>query len=241
MLGLNKLPEGYKKREINEHKQLKNILQAPDKWDWRDQGAVTPVKNQGACGSCWAFSVIAGIEGSFFQEVGTLTEFSEQNIMDCVRNGINNGCNGGHYVPAWDYMKKMKQGFALMKDYPYTGKDETCRNFTEVGFVNDWSLYNVDAARLRTILSMFVVAVAIEAENDLFRAYSGGVITKDCGTNLDHAVTAVGYGTDDNGQEYFIVKNSWGTSWGEQGYVRIAPDQCGITLYPAIVEIEQQI
>ena len=144
-------------------------------------------------------------------------------------------------MPAWDYMKKMKQGFALMKDYPYTGKDETCRKFTEVGFVNDWSLYNVDAAKLRTILSMFVVAVAIEAENDLFRAYSGGVITKDCGTNLDHAVTAVGYGTDDNGQEYFIVKNSWGTSWGEQGYVRIAPDQCGITLYPAIVEIEQQI
>lgn len=126
-----------------------------------------------------------------------------------------------------------------MKDYQYTGKDEACRQFTEVGFVNAWSLYNVNAEQLKQILNMFVIAVAIEAENDWFRQYQSGVITTGCGTNLDHAVTAVGYGNDENGQEYFIVKNSWGESWGEQGYVRIAPDQCGITLYPAIVEIEQ--
>ena len=145
MLGLAKLPEGFKMREVSELKKMKNFLGAAEKWDWRDTGAVTPVKNQEACGSCWAFSVIGGIEGSWFQETGSLSEFSEQNIMDCVRIPGCNGCNGGHYITAWDHMKKYNQGFTYMKDYPYTGKDEPCRQFTEVGKVNDWSYYNVDA------------------------------------------------------------------------------------------------
>ena len=86
------------------------------------------------------------------------------------------------------------------------------------------------------MITEFVVAVAIEAENDFFYGYKGGIITTGCGTKLDHAVTAVGYGTE-NGQDYIIIKNSWGTSWGESGYARIAPDQCGITMYPAYVTV----
>lgn len=112
-----------------------------------------------------------------------------------------------------------------MADYPYTGKDEGCKQFTEVGFVNDVAYFNDGGADLlRTMLNSFVVAVAIEAENERFYSYTGGIITAGCGTKLDHAVTAVGYGVDENGQQYFIVKNSWGANWGESGYARIAPD-----------------
>lgn len=144
--------------------------------------------------------------------------------MDCVRTKNCNGCAGGHYITAWEYMKQMYQGFALMSDYPYTGSDEACKAFTEAGFVNDWSYYDVDADGLRQILNMFVAAVAVEADSSAFKLYSGGIIKAGCGTKVDHAATVVGYGNDADGQDYFIVKNSWGTTWGEDGYVRIAPD-----------------
>lgn len=129
----------------------------------------------------------------------------------------------------------MNQGVTLESEYDYTGKDEACKSFTPYNYVHAWGWIHRTADGLKNALAQYPVAVAIQGENDTFRNYKKDVITQGCGTSIDHAVIAVGYGTTSSGQEYFIIKNSWGATWGEQGYARIAPDQCGITFYPAIV------
>merc|ERR1712028_250039 len=175
-----------------------------DSVDWVTKGAVTGVKNQGQCGSCWAFSSTGAIEGSMFLSTGTLQSFSEQQLVDCSKE--NSGCNGGLMDYAFQYVETA----ALMLEaaYPYTGRQATCQ------YVSSKGLGKVKS----------------------FQGYTGGVITSGCGTSLDHGVLAVGYGTD-AGQEYFLVKNSWGGSWGVNGYVKMAPDQCGITLQPSYPQL----
>ena len=218
---------GYTGPQRNQQTNEKPEVTA-DEVNWVTKGAVTNVKNQGSCGSCWAFSTTGSVEGAMFLSTGTLQSYSEQQLVDCSKS--NAGCNGGWMDTAFQYIEI--NPLMLEADYPYTARDGTCKyNRTKgVGKVKSYKDVSPDAtgAGLKSALQRGPVSVAVEADQTAFQFYHTGVVTKGCGTQLDHGVLAVGYGTLD-GQEYFLVKNSWGPSWGDKGYIRIAPDQCGIT------------
>jgi cathepsin L len=204
--------------------------------DWRTKGAVTPVKNQGQCGSCWAFSTTGAVEGAMFLKTGKLQSYSEQQLVDCSSAFGNYGCNGGLMDNAFQYVEK--NPLELETDYAYTGRDGTCKYVAAKGQGKVVSYSDVtpnSADQLKAALAKQPVSVAIEADQMSFQGYKSGVITTGCGQNLDHGVLAVGYGTLNN-QEFFLVKNSWGTGWGDQGYVRIstsASNVCGILSDPS--------
>jgi len=194
--------------------------------DWRDRGAVTPVKNQGQCGSCWAFSTTGAIEGAYYISSKYLLYFSEQQLVDCATfsKWFCKGCEGG----LMDYGFKYAEANPLMMEsaYPYTAKDgKTCKYDSTKAFGKVASYEDVSptAGQLRAALNNQPVSIAIEADDNVFQQYKSGVITADCGNQLDHGVLAVGYGTED-GHDYFLVKNSWGASWGDAGYVKIGSD-----------------
>ena len=198
--------------------------------DWVGKGAVTAVKNQGSCGSCWAFSAVAALEGLAAIK-GKKQEFSEQELVDCSRNYGNNGCRGGLMTSAFKYVKD--KGISARSAYPYKGVDGQCKSTSGSKFkISGW--VNVpanSAAQLKAALDRQPVSVAVQADSNVFRNYKSGVLTGGaCGTNLNHGVTAVGYST--SGTPYYRVKNSWGTSWGEQGFIRIGISDgagvCGI-------------
>merc|ERR1712211_63171 len=203
--------------------------------DWRSKGAVTPVKNQGQCGSCWAFSTVGGLEGAWEIGTGTLTSMSEQQFVDCSK--ANLGCNGGSMESGFQYAEGV--AVATESSYPYTVRDGSCKSSgysTAIprGGVTGYKSVGASTSSLQSALQHGPVSVAIEADQMSFQGYSGGVITSGCGTQLDHGVTAVGYTSD-----YFIVKNSWGASWGNNGYVYISTsgNVCGIhsdASYPTV-------
>lgn len=199
--------------------------------DWRTKGAVTPVKDQGMCGSCWAFSTTGSVEGAMFLKSGKLQSYSEQQLVDCSGAFGNYGCNGGLMDNAFQYIEK--NPLELETDYPYTAQDGSCKYASAKGQGRVAAFTDVtpnSPAQLKAAIAKQPVSVAIEADQYAFQAYKSGVITTGCGQNLDHGVLAVGYGTLNN-QEFFLVKNSWGTGWGDQGYVRIstaASNVCGI-------------
>ena len=217
------------------------IRNLPDSIDWRAKGAVTPVKDQGQCGSCWTFSTTGVLEGFYFVNNGKLLSFSEQQIVDCDTDQ-NEGCNGGWPYLAVEYAAS--KGLELESDYPYTAQDGSC-NYNKAKAVTVAGGYKFVTSnstdQLKAALVNGPVSVLIEADQDSFQFYSSGVIRKNCGADLDHAVLAVGY--EKVGlYEAFIVKNSWGTSWGSDGYVYIGTTQtqnkgqgvCGILAQPLI-------
>ncbi|EDO45852.1 predicted protein [Nematostella vectensis] len=206
-----------------------------DSIDWRSKGYVTPVKNQGQCGSCWAFSTTGALEGQHFRKTGKLVSLSEQNLVDCSGKYGNNGCEGGLMDNAFQYIKE-NGGIDTEKSYPYLAKDGVCHyNKSAIG-AKDTGFVDIptgdENALQQALASVGPISIAIDASQSTFHFYHQGVYDDpDCSsTRLDHGVLAVGYGTDD-GKDYWLVKNSWGPSWGEEGYIKIARndhDKCGV-------------
>ena len=210
--------------------------------NWVEKGAVTDVKNQGSCGSCWSFSTTGALEGAHFIATGSLESFSEEQFVQCDYGLTKNlGCNGGLMDKAFAYAES--NAIQTEANYPYTsgtGRRGSCDSSKLEGASLKVSTYTDvtknSPEQLKAALDKQPVSVAIEADKMAFQMYHSGVLTGDkCGTNLDHGVLAVGYGTE-NGVEYYLVKNSWGATWGDAGYVKIGVEDgagvCGIQSGP---------
>lgn len=215
--------------------------------DWVDKGAVTNVKDQGQCGSCWAFSTVGALEGKHAIETGDLVAFSEQELVDCAGSYGNHGCNGGLMQRAFSYV--VDKGMTTESAYPYTSgttmTEGNCQSY-DVALSLE-TCYNVPANELQLTMANArqPIAVSIEADQRSFQLYTSGVYDNpDCGTTLDHGVLLVGYGTMD-GKDYYRVKNSWSNSWGDDGYIYMVRNsvetseygQCGIAMdasYPGL-------
>ncbi len=207
----------------------------PSHWNWAANGAVTPIKNQGQCGSCWSFSTTGSTEGCHFIKNKKLVSLSEQNLVDCSSAQGNSGCEGGLMTQAMDYIISNK-GIDTESSYPYTATDGTCRfRHTTVGATLQ-SYTNVasgDENDLQQKVSLGPTSIAIDASQNSFQFYSSGVYSDPAcsSSELDHGVLAVGWGSDATGGAYWIVKNSWGTDWGLKGFVWMARNQnnmCGV-------------
>ena len=225
----------------------------PSRVDWREAGAVTPVKSQGMCGSCYSFSATGALEAMYQRKTGVLTSLSEQNIIDCSWQFGNFGCGGGLPDSAYQYIKE-NNGIDTETSYPYeaattrpNGQKTACRYNPAFKAAVDVGFVDVEAgneAELKTaVATVGPCSVAIDASHPSMQFYSRGIYREEqCSTEeLDHAVLAIGYGVEEkSGKEYWLVKNSWGTGWGEEGYFRIARNEgnmCGIATlanYPLV-------
>lgn len=220
---------GYKPSGYTYTGEVRNgdPLTAPDSMDWREHGAVQGVKDQGQCGSCWAFGATASMEGAWAINKGTLPNGGEQELVSCDVGLFCHGCNGGQHGAAMDWVKNNgDNGMDTQDSYPYTAKDDKC----ETDKIHDGQNVALttgkhskvaisEGALTEAVGNVGPVAVAIFCA-DPFRHYAGGIFEDLCLGIPNHAVTAVGYGNE-NGKDYWIVKNSWGTSWGETGYIRM--------------------
>jgi len=220
---------------------------APASVDWTTKGAVTPVKDQGACGSCWAFSTTGSVEGRNQIKNGKLVSLSEQELMSCASKYGNNGCNGGLMDDGFKFIEA--EGLDLESSYQYQHVTGSCNNVRRdlhdginPGVVTSFKDVAANSqTQLMAAVAEGPVSVAIEADQSGFGFYKSGVFSGTCGTNLDHGVLVVGYGTD-GGKDYWKVKNSWGATWGDAGYIKMVKTAsgagiCGIAAqasYPVI-------
>ena len=210
------------------------VTDCPSSEDWRTKGMVTPVKNQGQCGSCWAFSTTGSLEGQHMKKTGKLVSLSEQQLVDCSTAEGNHGCQGGLMDQGFTYIQKNK-GDDTESFYPYKGENGKCHdNPADVGATctgfKDIPTKNCGDLQ-QAICDIGPISVAMDASHMSFQLYRSGIYDPFLcsATKLDHGVLAVGYGQE-NGKNYFLVKNSWGTTWGAEGYFKIIDrnDKCGI-------------
>lgn len=226
---------GYKQnlyqRKAYSSTRISNNLESID---WRKKGVVNDIKDQGNCGSCWAFSTIQAAESANAISSGKLESYSEQNLVDCVTSCM--GCSGGLMNYAYDYILSHQGGkFNLESDYPYMQTEGTCKfeQYQKVGSVSHY--INVESGnedQLASLITQYGPAcVAIDASHWSFQLYTSGIYDEPaCSSEfLDHGVGCVGFGQEGN-TKYWIVRNSWGLSWGESGYIRMIwkNNQCGI-------------
>jgi C1A family cysteine protease len=211
--------------------------------DWEEEGGVTEVKDQGQCGSCWSFSATGAMEGAWFVKTEELVSLSEQELLDCSKTYGNMGCNGGLMDGAFEFV--MDNGLCAEDDVPYDAEVHRlgCEKADCTSIVQMSGCYDLFPSNEMLLLEAVAeqpVSVAIGADAVGFMSYSGGILTPDgCNTALDHGVLVVGYGEED-GEKYWRIKNSWGTDWGEDGYVRIARTEsidsdgtCGVAMQPS--------
>lgn len=228
MLGYN----GKKQQTQSRTVHTTSSSTTPESIDWTSLGAVTPIKDQGQCGSCWAFSAVGALEGLNFIKNKTLEALSEQELVDCSSSYGNEGCNGGLMDYAFQYVAT--HGIASETAYPYTAFDSHCQTHPKVFQIsNSTDVPANNCSALVDAIAQQPISVAIDANTFEFQLYNNGIFnTTDCGTELNHGVLAVGYGKD-----FIKVKNSWGVGWGEQGYIRIARAEddgvCGINKQPS--------
>jgi len=207
-------------------------IKADPAFDWRTKGSVTAIKNQGSCGSCWAFAAGAALEGAYHIKYNVLKIFSEQQSLDC--DTTSHGCGGGWSDSAFNTAKRLG-GLQLQADYPYEGRQGACR-FNVAKSAASIGGTVVPGTKDEAVIRDFLIAkgpLAVYLNANPLGAYRSGIIDlslTDCNpSGMNHAVTIVGYGVE-NGKDFWSVKNSWGANWGEQGYFRIARGKgtCGI-------------
>jgi len=208
--------------------------------DWRERYKVSSVKNQGSCGSCWAFSSVGAVESAWAIKHNILYNLSEQELIDCSTQ--NNGCEGGSMDLAFQYI--IENGLCSNLSYPYTAEEEqcnnTCKSLVKISNYSD-IIQNKEKILMKAVQHQ-PVSVAIQANKRSFQMYKSGIYSDpDCGFQLDHGVLLVGYGYDkDLNMDYWIIKNSWSESWGENGYIRIQRNiddsrgLCGIAMDPSV-------
>ncbi|CAO2596370.1 Procathepsin L [Lemmus lemmus] len=238
---------GFRRLRINKRHTFQDhlYLSVPKSVDWRERGYVTPVKNQGHCGACWAFSAVGSLEGQMFRKTGRLVPLSEQNLVDCSWSYGNSGCDGGLMEHAFQYVKD-NGGLDTSESYPYNArKNGTCRYNPKnsaakvVGFVK---IPPSEYALMKAVATVGPISIGIDTKHHSFQFYRGGMYYEpDCSSSdLDHAVLVVGYGEESDGKKYWLVKNSWGAGWGMNGYIKMARDRnnnCGIAthaVYPTV-------
>ena len=232
--------EVFENNDKNVNLEINLDMNLPSSIDWRKKDVVTSVKNQQQCGSCWAFSAVASMEGQHALQTGKLVNLSESQIVDCDINGSDDGCSGGWMDGAFKYVIA-QGGVDTDESYPYDPQDDPCQfNKSNVGakFSNYKDVKGGEAGLKKAVATIGPISVAIDASNPEFQFYKKGVYyDKTCSsTMLDHGVLVVGYGTTKNGTDYWIVKNSWGADWGDKGYIwmsRNRDNNCGIASKPS--------
>lgn len=225
-----RVPEERKQLNENPYHKEVGLVRVPQAVDWRKRGIVSPVKDQRSCGGCWAFSATGSIEGANALYTGELVVLSEQELIDCELT--DDGCEGGWMDDAFEFV--VQHGLDTENDYMFVGHDESCdldKERREIVTIDSYKDVKQGEDNLLPVAAVQPISVAIDAASASFMLYSGGIYDAPCGTDLDHGVLLVGYDLTD---QYWIIKNSWGESWGEDGYIRFkmglnnGTGQCGV-------------